>query len=391
LKFAPPITSSSSAVASATYTVLTRTVHADGTYRLLVLALVLPFVGAADLGRAGEFNVDIVAVDLSGTQTNLTRSASFNASPAVARDGRVVFVSDRDAPASLYVMDSDGENVRRLDGAGYVVGDNEVLEASRPSWSPSADGVAFDTMYGPIEPGCLQHCFGWEVSVVGSDGGGLRQIAVNAREPAWSPDGRRIAFLSGVGITGYDDEAGGVTITRVDGSRSVVLSALNQDINAASGSGLAWSPSGDALAFQAQRASRGHFRVYIVGADGRGERLLAAGHDPSWSPNGKHLAFIDDCKLMTIDRSGKHERRLSRKGECVEAAAWSPKAALVAYLTGKSVAGLGFPQLLGVKTASADGRDIRTLMPPPSSPERLRSWSSPVWTRDGKRILIAIG
>jgi len=351
---------------------------------LLVLALVLPFVGAADLGRADQFNVNIVAVDLSGHKTNLTQSASFNGSPAVARDGRVVFVSDRDRQASLYVMDSNGENVRKLDGAGYVVsgGSGDDPAISRPSWSSSADRIAFDTMYGPIEPNCMQHCDAWEVNVVGSDGSGSRQIAVNAREPAWSPDGSRIAYLSGVGITGYDDEAGGVTISRVDGSHPIVLTALNQHVYDVNGSGLAWSPSGDALAFEAQHKRNGRLWLYI--SESRGARLLAAGHDPSWSPNGKHLAFIDGCNLMMIDRNGKNKRRLSRSGECPEAAAWSPKAALVAYVNST----FGFPQTLSLETVSADGKHLRTLRTLPSG---VRSWSSPVWTRDGKRILLAIG
>jgi Tol biopolymer transport system component len=348
---------------------------------------VLPLVGAADLGRASEFHVGIVAVDLSGRQTNLTQGASFNAAPAAARGGRVVFVSDRDGAPRLYVMDADGRSVRRLDGAGNVVGDNDVLEVSRPAWSPTADAIAFDGLYGPVESNCLQHCFGWAVSIVGSDGSGSRQLALNARAPAWSPDGRRIAYLSGVGVTGYDDEAGGVTITRLDGAGSIVVAAFNRDANEGY-SGPVWSPTGDALAFEAQGAQ--HPWVYIVRADGRGRRPLAAGHDPSWSPDGKQLAYIDSCKLMTIDRGGKGERRLSPKGECVEAAAWSPKSALVAYLARTRVTGLGLPQLLRVETASADGRRIRILVRRPlAGTESI--WSGPVWTRDAKRVLVALG
>jgi Tol biopolymer transport system component len=355
-------------------------------YRLLLLTLVLPFVGAADLGRAQGFHVDIVAVDLSGRQTNLTQSASFNASPAAARDGRVAFVSDRDGVPNLYVMDADGGNVRRLNGAGPVVGDNDVLEVSEVAWSPRGGRIAFDSQYA-VEPNCSQHCANWDALVIGSDGSGLEQIALAAREAAWSPEGGRLAYLSGV--SDYEEQASGVTITRLDGSRSIVVKALNQDANK-SDSGPVWSPSGDALAFEARRARNGRPWVYIVRADGRGKRPLAAGHDPSWSTNGKHLAFIDGCKLMTIDRSGKGERSLSRKGECVEAAAWSPKGPLLAYLsTTTPGAGPGLAQLLRVETVSADGRRVRVLARPPSGIEVI--WSGPVWTHDGKRILIAVG
>src|SRR5262249_21086687 len=82
--------SSTAAATRDAYTPLTRVVHARCTYRLFLLVLVLPFVGAAGVGRASEFHVDIVAVDLSGRQMNLTQGGgSFNASPAVARGGRI--------------------------------------------------------------------------------------------------------------------------------------------------------------------------------------------------------------------------------------------------------------------------------------------------------------
>jgi Tol biopolymer transport system component len=353
--------------------------------------LVLPFVGAAGVGRASESPVDIVAVDLSGRQTNLTQSTAFNGSPAVARDGRIAFVSDRDrGVASVYVMDADGGNVRRLN-SGYVVGVNDELELSQVAWSPASDRIAFDSFYA-VEPSppCFSSCANWDSEMIGSDGSGLEQIALAARDATWSPDGSRLAYLSQV--SEYDGGAGGVTITRLDGSGSILVSAINTDATRID-TGPVWSPSGDALAFE-QRTQRGRPSlhppwVYIVGADGRGKRRLAVGHGPSWSPNGKHLAFISGDKLMTIDRTGKGERRLSRKGELVIAAEWSPKSALVAYLaTTKPGSVLGVAPLLRVETVSANGRRVHVLMRPHSY---VSIWSRPVWTTDGKRILVALG
>jgi Tol biopolymer transport system component len=223
--------------------------------------------------------------------------------------------------------------------------------------------------------------------MIGSDGGGLEQIALGARDATWSPDGSRLAYLSGV--SEYGGGAFGVTITRLDGSGSIFVSAINAD-GTLIDTGPVWSPSGDALAFE-QRMQGGRPSVYIVGADGRGKRRLAVGHGPSWSPNGKHLAFISGDKLMTIDRTGKGERRLSRKGELVIAAAWSPKSALVAYLaTTKPGSHLGVAPLLRVETVSANGGRVHVLMRPPSDSE-VSIWSRPLWTPDGKRILVALG
>src|SRR5437879_2650833 len=87
-----------------------------GMYRLILLALVLPFAGTADLGRASssEYNADIVAIDLAGRETTLTHNPALDVNPAVARDGRIAFFSDRGGSDDMYVMDSRGGNVRRL-------------------------------------------------------------------------------------------------------------------------------------------------------------------------------------------------------------------------------------------------------------------------------------
>src|SRR5438876_130950 len=110
-------------------------------HRLLLLALVLPLLGVADVGGAAsmEPNYDIVAISLAGRQTNLTHDAAMDVNPAVARDGRIAFLSNRGGSVDLYVMDSNGRNARRLtnsavDYSGIALG--EDLEWSHASWSP---------------------------------------------------------------------------------------------------------------------------------------------------------------------------------------------------------------------------------------------------------------
>jgi Tol biopolymer transport system component len=212
------------------------------------------------------------------------------------------------------------------------------------------------------------------VFVVGSGGNGLKQVALRARAPAWSPGGRFLAYESG--IDGYY-EAGSVTISRPDGSGSIETKA----VNGVSSVGPVWSPRGGEIAFQADRGARTW--IYLVRADGTRKHRLAPGTNPTWSPNGRRLAFVDNCALITINKDGTGKRRVSREGEFVIGAAWSPNGAALAYLT-RTQGCVGMPSRL--ETVSVDGKHVHTLA---RWPAQSLVWGNPVWTPDGKRILVA--
>jgi Tol biopolymer transport system component len=349
--------------------------------QLLLLAVALPVLGVAGAGHASSHqNVDIVAIDLAGRQKNLTPNPAVDLSPAVARDGRIVFVSTRDGTPDLYVMAADGRNVRRLTTNAGVAW-NEALDLSQASWSPSGEHIAFDGLYLAHGPPCPAHCANWRVLVIGSDGTGLEPVALNARAPAWSPDGRRLAYNSGV--DSYFS-AQSVTIARIDGSAAPVSVRAGPAYDV----GPVWSPKGGELAFEASLTEGAPTWIHIARADGRRKRRVARGHDSVWSPDGRRLAFIDDYKLIAIDRNGKNRRRLSRKGEFVVRAAWSPKGTTVAYIAGTSAAPYGGrPENLRVETVSADGKRVRVLA---RASAFSYIWDRLAWTHDGRRILVAV-
>jgi Tol biopolymer transport system component len=351
-------------------------------HRLLLLAAVLSLTGATNVGRASsnEFNYEIVATSLAGRLTNLTHDPAIDTGPAVASDGRIAFLSSRGGADDLYLMNADGSNVRRVtngavDDSGIALA--EDLEWSQATWSPRRDQIAFDGKYFASDPAtCLQHCAGWDVLVIGADGNGLTRIAVGARAPAWSPDGRRLAYESGV--DSYD-AAGSVTITRLDGSGSVQVPASNIDSEV----GPVWSPDGTELAFQA--ASQGRFWIYTIRADGTQKRRLTTGHNPTWSPDGRRLTFIDNYQLLTIDRNGKGKRRLSHTGQSVLGAAWSPSGGTLAFVVGTTSGCC--PVNRRLETVGADGTHMRVI---PGGHVGAQIQATPVWMRDGKRILVTV-
>jgi len=175
-----------------------------------------------------------------------------------------------------------------------------------------------------------------------------------------------------------------VTIMRLDGSGSVHVNGFNRFGEA----GPVWSPTRYEVAFQAGPTDGSSLSVYVVRADGRRKRRLAVGQNPSWSSDGRRLAFIDDCRLFTIGENGKGKRRVSREGEFVVGAVWSPKGGTLAVVAGTTADCYGGAAgNLRVETVSADGKRMHVLAREPADSFIL---GPPVWSPDGKRILVAI-
>jgi hypothetical protein len=106
--------------------------------------------------------------------------------------------------------------------------------------------------------------------------------------PAWSPDGRRIAF-----VTKRD-----LWVADADGThRALLVPDADTPV---------WAPDGRHLAF-----ARGGY-VYTVRADGLNEHRLTRGAHPSWSPNGERIAFDRDGEIYSLGWYGGGLRHVTR-------------------------------------------------------------------------------
>jgi dipeptidyl aminopeptidase/acylaminoacyl peptidase len=284
-----------------------------------------------------------------GEPVPFTRGPRRDSAPRWSPDGRfLAFLSDREGDRTqLYVMAADGGEPRRLTsldrGAGPAV------------WSPDGSRIAFSA-YGPVEPPPADQAarkrweqrprpitrahykddgFGYtfdtrqHLFVVPLDGGEARQITdgdANDRGPAWSPDGRRIAFSrsrSGVADFNLTD----LWVVDADGGNPRRLTETVGRANAPS-----WSPDGTTIACYGTDEQRDGslgadlVRVWTVPAAGGEPRRLTGEYDrgayllpppaqtpgPVWSADGATLTFA------VSDAGNVHVKRVPAAGGAVE-------------------------------------------------------------------------
>jgi dipeptidyl aminopeptidase/acylaminoacyl peptidase len=211
---------------------------------------------------------------------------------------------------------------RGVEGQAVLVRDG--VEGRRPA--ARSDGLlAFQSLGNEAAPSAL--AIVWEGRqapvALGNAPGGLEA------EVSWSPDGRRIAFMSQA-----EDPAGDIFVARVDGTRLVEVQNLtprnSSDPFPQPDRTPAWSPDGARIAFTTYRA--GGAAIWVMNTDGTGARAVTSpgaygDFEPSWSPNGDSIAFQRSdavtVRVGTVASTGGVPRFLAWPAKAYNPA-WSP-------------------------------------------------------------------
>ncbi|HEV7134588.1 MAG TPA: hypothetical protein VGN27_12745 [Gaiellaceae bacterium] len=202
-------------------------------------------------------------------------------------------------------------------------------------------------------------------SIVRLTSGGLTTV-VTGTSPSWSPDGTKIAFVSGGSIFTCTASSCGTTTS----------AALH------TGADPAWSPSGTKIAFD----DGGN--VHTMTTAGASDTIIAAGTDPTWSPDSTKLAYASGGSIVTCTISNCSGTALSVATGSKPA--WSPDGLTIAYQAGTNVfvvpASGGTANLVAAGSAPAWSPDTDSIVLVNASGQiAVTQGSGSVWQTPGVR------
>jgi len=207
------------------------------------------------------------------TLDNIHRAGSGVADAVLSPDGARVAVAGAgpDGPG-IYLVDAAGDAAPRLWSTG-----------SAPSWAPDGASVAV------VRDGEV-----WTVPVGGGEASAVTTTAGGARDPVFSPDGSTIAFY----VAG--EESQDLWVVDADGAtepRRLTEGAMSPDDGRFRP---AWSPDGRSIAYVSYAADYWHDDVWVVDVDTGQTRQLSTGlmasSTPVWSPDGTRIALFGTSK-----------------------------------------------------------------------------------------------
>ena len=250
---------------------------------------------------------DLYLLDLrTGEERRVLPSGLGGKHPHGSPDGeRIAFVrSDAEFNDEIMIVNRQG--------SGAINVSNHAQPDIMPAWSPAGGRIAFVTDRAGFQ----------DIFVVNSDGTNVRRVTPEDPSPAvttewwpaWSPNGQLIAYSSTIDGTA---DIWTITVDAPTIARGRLTGTIDSDLHPT------WSSDGTRIAFERRDASTGESDIFILTlATLTLQRIPLPGQQvsPAWSPEGTLIAFasnhedLDDLEIYTMRPDGTDVRRRTSNG-----------------------------------------------------------------------------